>query len=181
MLGVIGFSAPTEVANVANGELVTIDNSSNAMRDLSSPVLVVRGPDGGRPGKEYRVGNCIDEHGSPVPTAYDRHQCGKGNRIQDQARSDAYSGRLRQLIRDREVCPNRRKKQTRYQCAGSENSQHASDQFHALQNIEEVKTRYIIQVSMDTVSGVLRQVSQDRYAFGMVEAAVSPQIFREYL
>ena len=34
---------------------------------------------------------------------------------------------------------------------------------------------------MDTVSGVLRQVSQERYAFGMVEAAVSPQNFRAYL
>ena len=129
-LGVIGFSAPTEVANVANGELVAIDNSGSSMRDISSPVLVVRGSDGGRPGKKYRVGNCVDGHGSPVPTAYDCRQCSKRNKIQGQARCDAHSGRLRQLIRDREVCPNRRKKQTRYQCAGSENSQHASDQFH---------------------------------------------------
>jgi hypothetical protein len=67
-----------------------------------------------------------------VPAPNDRNQCSKRDQIQDEAYSDAHRSGSRQLIRDREICPTRRKKKENDECAGSADSQDASHQLKLL-------------------------------------------------
>jgi hypothetical protein len=67
-----------------------------------------------------------------VLAPHDRHQCSKRDQIQDEARSNAHRRGSRRLIRDREICPNRRKKNKNDERASSDYSQDASHQLKSL-------------------------------------------------
>jgi len=101
----------------------------------ASPVLIVRSADRTRPGKKYCIGGTTDQHGAPAPAQHQSQQSGKRNHIQSQVCSDAHAGGSKQLIRDREICPNSRQNEAKSDQAGCAASQYTSHESKWLWNV----------------------------------------------
>ncbi len=90
-------------------QAIAVDGAGDAMGHICRPVLVVRGADGSRPGEQYRIGDRIDQQGSPALAEQNRDQCGKRYQIECQANSDEDNAGCRKLISNRKIRPDYRK------------------------------------------------------------------------